>query len=288
MKIYSINYYDETISRDDLSLRFMPRQQTTFIVQYIYSFYTKNSIYFLTNQPNDIDQTNQITKIIRFCRNKSYSIIRSYSELPLICINSDWILQSAQTIIDHNKQFLLIGIFRKRDGSNGTNICSWNIQNDIEKGFYDNYKNCYSMGIGQRGLTFIKPNEPCRKDDWSIGMTDDLCPWIISDRLPYPVGGINPIFGRLFYENSLENTSAFHLHSYGSINLFCQGLTNGTFKLVSVFHQSYKNTFDFNEEMHIYTYFFPRGCLQYNLYCLNIKRNEEIGRLRDIVSLHLK
>jgi hypothetical protein len=164
MKIYSINNDDETISHDDLSLRFMPRQQTTFIVQYIYSFYTKNSIYFLTNQPYDIEQTNQITKLIRFCRNKSYSIIRSYSELPLICVNTDWIVQSAQTILDRNQQLLLIGIFRKRDGSNGTNICSWNIQN-IEKAFYENYKNCYSMGIGQRGLTFIKPNEPCRKDE---------------------------------------------------------------------------------------------------------------------------
>jgi hypothetical protein len=73
---------------------------------------------------------------------------------------------------------------------------------------------------------------------WSIGMTNDnnnnLCPWIISDRLPYPVGGRNPIIGRLFYENSLESSTAFQLHSFGSSILFFQGLTNGTFKLVSV------------------------------------------------------
>jgi hypothetical protein len=165
MKIFSINNDDETIYRDDLSLRFMPRQQTTFIVQYIYSFYTKNYIYFLTNQPNDIDETNLITKIIRFCRNKSYSIIRSYTEIPLICFNSDWIIQSAQTIIDNNNQMILIGLFKKRDGSNGTNICSWKIQNDIDQAFLNNYQKCYSMGIGQRGLNFIKPNEPCRKDE---------------------------------------------------------------------------------------------------------------------------
>ena len=65
-------------------------------------------------------------------------------------------------------------------------------------------------------------------------MTDDLCPWIISDRLPYPVGGINPIIGRIFYENLLENSSAFQMYSFGSSILFFQGLTNGTFKLVSV------------------------------------------------------
>jgi len=165
MKIFSINNDDETIYRDDLSLRFMPRQQITFIVQYIYSFYTKNYIYFLTNQPNDIDQTNLITKIIRFCRNKSYSIIRSYTEIPLICFNSDWIIQSAQTMIDNNNQIILIGLFKKRDGSNGTNICSWKIQNDIDQAFLNNYQKCYSMGIGQRGLNFIKPNEPCRKDE---------------------------------------------------------------------------------------------------------------------------
>ena len=34
----------------------MSRQQTRFIVQYVYAFYTKNYIYFLTNQPNDIEQ----------------------------------------------------------------------------------------------------------------------------------------------------------------------------------------------------------------------------------------
>jgi hypothetical protein len=63
---------------------------------------------------------------------------------------------------------------------------------------------------------------------------DDICPWIISDRLPYPVGGIIPIIGRLFYENSNESSSAFQLYSFGSSILFLQGLTNGTFKLVSV------------------------------------------------------
>ncbi|CAF0881225.1 unnamed protein product [Adineta steineri] len=234
MKILSVND-DDTISRDDLSLRFMPRQQTTFIVQYIYSFYRGNYIYFLTNQPSDIEQTNIITKIIRFCRNTSNSLIRSYTEIPLVCLNSEWILKSAQTILDNNNQMILIGLFVKRDGSIGTNICSWKIQNEIDKAFLDNYKNCYSMGIGQRGLNFIKPNEPCRKDEsWSIGMTnddDDICPWIISDRLPYPVGGISPIIGRLFYENSLENSSAMQLYSFGSSIFFLQGLTNGTFKL---------------------------------------------------------
>jgi hypothetical protein len=63
---------------------------------------------------------------------------------------------------------------------------------------------------------------------------NNLCPWIISDRLPYPVGGINPIIGRLFYENQFENSTALHLYSFGSSILFLQGLTNGTFKLVSV------------------------------------------------------
>ncbi|CAF4389056.1 unnamed protein product, partial [Adineta steineri] len=87
MKILSVNDNDDMISHDDLSLRFMSRQQTTFIVQYIYSFYTKNYIYFLTNQPNDNEQKSLITKIIRFCRETSYSIIRTYTEIPLKCVN---------------------------------------------------------------------------------------------------------------------------------------------------------------------------------------------------------
>jgi hypothetical protein len=279
MKILSVNNDDQLISRDDLSLRFMPRQQTTFIVQYIYSFYTKNYIYFLTNQPSDIDQTDSITKIARFCRHSSTSIIRSYSEMPLVCSNSDWILKSAQTIIDkNNNQMILIGLFIKRDGSIGTNICSWNIHYLIDKAFQDNYQNCYSMGIGQRGLTFIKPNEPCRKDEvriskktfyslidffiqsWSIGMNeDDLCPWIISDRLPYPVGGIIPIVGRLFYENLIESSSGIQLHSFGSSILLLQGLINGTFKLVSV--SSINSCI--NEE----TSLSPAGCV-YDTICI--------------------
>jgi hypothetical protein len=160
MKILSENDEDG-ISRDDLSLRFMSRQQTTFIVQYIYGFYTKNYIYFLTNQPNDIEQTNFQSKIIRFCRDTSNSIIRTYSEIPLICLNSDWILKTAEMINEE----ILIGHFTRKDGTGGTNVCSWNIRNDIDKAFEDNYRTCYSMGIGQRGLAFIKPNEPCRKDD---------------------------------------------------------------------------------------------------------------------------
>jgi hypothetical protein len=160
MKILSEND-EEGISRDDLSLRFMPRQQTTFIVQYISAFYTKNYIYFLTNQPNDIEQTNFQSKILRFCRDTTNSIIRTYSEMPLICLNSDWILKTAEML----NEDILIGHFTRKDGTGGTNICSWNIRNDIDKAFEDNYRTCYSMGIGQRGLAFIKPNEPCRKDE---------------------------------------------------------------------------------------------------------------------------
>jgi len=160
MKILSEND-EEGISRDDLSLRFMPRQQTTFIVQYISAFYTKNYIYFLTNQPNDIEQTNFQSKILRFCRDTTNSIIRTYSEMPLICLNSDWILKTAEIL----NEDILIGHFTRKDGTGGTNICSWNIRNDIDKAFEDNYRTCYSMGIGQRGLAFIKPNEPCRKDE---------------------------------------------------------------------------------------------------------------------------
>jgi len=161
MKIVSVNDDDESIYHDDLSLRFMSRQQTTFIVQYIYSFYTKNYIYFLTNQPDDIEQKDFLTKIIRFCRDTSNSIIRTYTEIPLICVNSEWILKTADII----NEKILIGHFTRKDGTGGTNICSWNIENDIDKAFLENYQRCYSLGIGQRGLAFIKPNEPCRKDE---------------------------------------------------------------------------------------------------------------------------
>ena len=162
MKIFSEND-DEIISRDDLSLRFMSRQQTTFIVQYITSFTTNNYIYFLTNQPNDIEQKSIQTKILRFCRQTSHSIIRTYSEIPLICFDTDWILKSAE-VLDEN---ILVGHFTRKDGTGGTKICSWNIVEDIDQAFTENYRRCYSKGIGQRGLAFIKPNEACRRDEVS-------------------------------------------------------------------------------------------------------------------------
>ncbi|CAF1246640.1 unnamed protein product [Rotaria magnacalcarata] len=232
MKILSTND-DERISRDDLSLRFMSRQQTRFIVQYIYSFYTENYIYFITNQPNDIEQKQILTKIIRFCRDSSNSIIRTYIEIPLLCSNSEWFIKTAEIFFNDKNQPILIGHFARKDGAGGTNICLWNIQNDIDRAFEDNYRTCYSMGIGKRGLAFIKPNEPCRKDEsWSIPInSDNLCPWIINDRFPYPVGGTTPAIGHLFYENILESSSAFQIYSFGSSNLIFQGLTNGTFKL---------------------------------------------------------
>ncbi|UJR10757.1 hypothetical protein I4U23_014945 [Adineta vaga] len=234
MKIVSINDNDEMISRDDLALRFMSRQQTTFIVQYIYSFYTKNYIYFITNQPYDLGHTNFLTKIVRFCRDSTYSIIRTYTEIPLVCVNSEWILKTADISSDKNNKQILIGHFTRKDGTGGTNICSWNIENDIDQAFEDNYRTCYSMGNGQRGLAFIKPNEPCRKDEtWSIPMNNDnICPWIISDRLPYPVGGATPVIGRTLYENLMESSTVLKMYSFDSLTkLVFQGLTNGTFKL---------------------------------------------------------
>ena len=62
---------------------------------------------------------------------------------------------------------------------------------------------------------------------------ENICPWIISDRLPYPVGGIRPVIGRLIYENLLESSSAFQMYSFGSSIVVFQGLTNATLKLVS-------------------------------------------------------
>ncbi len=74
----------------------------------------------------------------------------------------------------------------------------------------------------------------CSKS-WVIPINDDnICPWIISDRLPYPVGGTTPVIGRLFYVNLIESSSALKMFSFGSSLLVFQGLTNGTFKLVSI------------------------------------------------------
>ena len=234
MKILSAND-DDGITRDDLSLRFMSRQQATFIVQYIYSFSTNYYIYFLTNQPNDLGERIYLTKLVRFCRQSSNSILRTYTEIPLICSSSEWILQTADFIRNENNDEILIGHFTRKDGSRGTTVCSWNVKNDIDKALEENYRRCYSMGIGQRGLAFIKPNEPCRKDEsWSIPNNEEnLCPFIDNDRLPYPVGGIQPVVGRLIYENLIESSSTFQTHSIGSLRVIFQGLTNGTLKLVS-------------------------------------------------------
>jgi hypothetical protein len=70
---------------------------------------------------------------------------------------------------------------------------------------------------------------------WSIPMnSENLCPWIISDRLPYPVGGTTPVVGHSIYENLLESSSAFQMYPLGATNLLFQGLINGTLKLVSM------------------------------------------------------
>lgn len=61
---------------------------------------------------------------------------------------------------------------------------------------------------------------------------DNICPWIINEHLPYPIGGKRSIDGHLFYENLFEMTSSLQIHSYGSSNLLFQGLINSTFKLV--------------------------------------------------------
>ena len=152
MKVFSVDNDDESISRDDLSVRFMPRQQTTFIVQYIHAFTSRHYIYFLTNQPNDSDQKMIITKVVRFCRENSHSILRSYTEIPLICVNTEWTLKTAQTMLDNENQLMLIGHFTRKDGTGGTNLCSWNVRHEIDRALEDNYRTCYAMGIGQREI----------------------------------------------------------------------------------------------------------------------------------------
>ena len=154
---------DEFLSKEDLAVRFMPRQQTSFIVQYVFAFQTENFLYFLTRQPNEFEGKSLTTKIVRFCRENSNSILRSYAELPLSCVNSDWILSSAEIFNDE----ILVGLFTRKDRREGSTFCSWKIRHDIDRAFQETYRQCYSMGIGQRGLTFIKPNEICRRDDVS-------------------------------------------------------------------------------------------------------------------------
>lgn len=63
----------------------------------------------------------------------------------------------------------------------------------------------------------------------------NICPWIISDRLPYPVGGATPVLGRILYESLIESSSVVKIYSFDSSTMLVfQGLTNGTFKLVSI------------------------------------------------------
>lgn len=145
----------------------MPRQQTSFIVQYLHAFQSKDFLYFLTRQPNEFEPKSSTTKIVRFCRENSNSILRSYAELPLICVNADWILKSAEVFLDRNDEEILVGHFTRKEGNVGTTLCSWNVRRDIDRAFEETYRQCYSMGIGQRGLTFIKPNEICRRDEVS-------------------------------------------------------------------------------------------------------------------------
>lgn len=257
MKIPSNNDANEFISRDDLSVRFMPRQQANFVVQYVYTFQTSNYIYFVSNQPNDLDERSRTTKLIRFCRENSNRLLRSYSEIPLVCVNDDWTLKSARTLIDHQNEEILIGHFERRDGSKGTNVCSWNIRKEIDRAFLENYQTCYSFGDRQRGLAFIKPNEPCRKDEvshceqersvyfrrrfiglfqsWFVPSVDEnICPWIVNDRLPYPVGGRTALIGRLIYENSSETSNVFEWFRFSGKIFVVQGLMYGSLKLVSV------------------------------------------------------
>jgi hypothetical protein len=54
---------------------------------------------------------------------------------------------------------------------------------------------------------------------------DDVCPWIVTDRLPYPVEVDKPLVGQLVYHNPFAGNRSMFLF---------QGLTDGTFKLVSV------------------------------------------------------
>ncbi|CAF0998610.1 unnamed protein product, partial [Didymodactylos carnosus] len=205
-------------------VHFMYRYAQTFIINYIKGFTNikQNYIYYLTVQKNDIKGEQIISKISRFCSNSTtIDLLRTYIEMPLVCRTDTTlynILLAATTLnIEQTSEQIILGLFGKSK-FNSTQIekevaiCLFKV-NDIDKAFNHNFKACYEHGMQNRGLGFIKPDEPCRREKENFAnVNSTYC--TIDDRLPFPIGGKTGVQGKILYENDTGQVAGTGIKSY--------------------------------------------------------------------------
>ncbi|CAF1068461.1 unnamed protein product [Didymodactylos carnosus] len=242
---------DNQQTSGEASIHFLYHYTQTFIVNYIKGLTNTDGtyIYFLTVQKNDVNDNYITSKISRFCSlSTNINILSNYIEIPLLCQNDDvsYNILIDATIIDvtfsnyTGHERLILGLFGKLNSygthvENNLAICLFKLS-EIDTVFNQNLKDCYENDTLNRGLKFLKPDEPCGNQKLEMyDSTSNFC--IVDDRYSFPIGGRRGAEGIVLYENTNTNAIGTGIKSFlltdGNIGL-AVGWTNGSLTMARI------------------------------------------------------
>ncbi|XP_055342712.1 plexin-A2-like [Paramacrobiotus metropolitanus] len=173
-------------------------------INYVHGFASGRFSYFITTQPRSTDLYEPVrTKLIRICQDDENYY--SYTEVPLVCANSDRTYDLAQaaslgspgTELAANLGIkvtddILVVAFADQAGEPNQNrpdshsaVCMYSLA-QIQQQFTDNIRQCF-IGNGMAGLSFIRQTKQCLKSLIEVG--DNFC----GSDFNYPLNGSIPI-----------------------------------------------------------------------------------------------
>ncbi|XP_076331027.1 plexin-A2-like isoform X2 [Tachypleus tridentatus] len=177
-------------------------------ITYVYGFENKGFSYFVTVQKKNTDRPLPfLSKLVRICQDDPHYY--SYTEIPLVCRSNDgtdYNLAQAAFVGRSGSDLavslgvtaqdkVLFAVFSKsKDEADVYNKPSMNSAlcvyalSAIHRKFIQNIQNCFN-GVGDRGLDFINPSQPCHHTQ--VQINDDFCGMDVNT----PLGGVLPIEG---------------------------------------------------------------------------------------------
>ncbi|KAK4876218.1 hypothetical protein RN001_012640 [Aquatica leii] len=190
------NLFETVTSKTRIYVGSLHREQ--YSIRYVYGFSSEGFNYFLTTQRKSTKSNELESKLVRVCQyDEDYY---SYTEVPIRCAitsqpgrNYNWAQAAyvskvgsklAKNLNITTKDDVLFVVFSE-SANNSSALCIYTLKN-IQRKFTENIQKCFK-GIGQRGLDFITPNQPCLSTRLQI--EKNFCGLDINT----PLGGEDPI-----------------------------------------------------------------------------------------------
>ena len=148
------------------AITILPAKRKDFPVEFVYGFSYNHFAYFIVTQPQEGDEYNQESKIIRICEDSKY--FNSYVEISIVCKEKFNFAKGAYFEANSRKLYV---IFEDSElyHEGPSALCGFNMA-DTEHMFDLTVKECYE-GDGILGPPHIHHKEPCQP---SVSITNVL------------------------------------------------------------------------------------------------------------------